>query len=110
MAAYIQGLIDDEGNIIYPKTKNDAIYNSKGVPLSEQHFVIEGPIEFIGTNYTIQDNRIRSNAVVHVYYNDPDYDMKPSYTVARGSLSISLDQFPGGVNKVIIDAVEVVNK
>ena len=106
--AYIQGLKDSNGNIIYPKSKNEARYNSKGVQLSEQHFVIQGPIEFTGTNYTIQDNRIRANAVATVYYND-NYDMQPSYTVAKGAISISLDEFPSGVNKVIIDAVEVVN-
>ena len=106
--AYIQGLKDSNGNIIYPKSKNEAIYNSKGVPLSEQHFVIQGPIEFTGTNYTIQDNRIRANAIANIYYND-NYDMQPSYTVAKGAISISLDEFPSGVNKIIIDAVEVVN-
>ena len=109
MPAYIQELVDVEGNSIYPKTKNDAIYNNKGVPLTEQHFVIDGPIEFTTTTYTIKDDRIRTGALATIYYND-NYDMMPQYTITEGSITISLDEFPNGVNKVIIDAVEVVNK
>ena len=73
MPAYIHELKDIEGNSVYPKTKNDAIYNDKGVSLSEQHFVIEGPIEFTSTNYNITDDRIRSGALATIYYND-NYD------------------------------------
>ena len=109
MSAYIQELFDIEGNSVYPKTKNDAIYNDKGVSLTEQHFIIDGPIEFSSTTYTITDDRIRDGALATIYYND-NYDMMPQYSIIKGSISISLDQFPSGINKIIIDAIEVVNK
>ena len=108
MAAFIQKLKDKMGNIVYPKTKNDAVYNSKGVPLSEQHFVIEGPMEFNTTEYIISDDRIRSYSLVHIYYND-NYDIMPLYDVKKGSITITMETFPEDLEKVIIDVVEVVN-
>lgn len=109
MAAYIQTLKDSEGNTVYLRTKNEAVYNSKGVPLSEQHFIIEGPITITDIETTITDNRIRANAVMHVYYNDSSYDIKPTYTVSKGSLTISIEEFPEDITEIIIDAIEVVN-
>ena len=109
MAAYIQGVKDKDGNTVYIKTKNDAVFNSKGVPLSEQHFVIEGPISITDIETVLADDRIRANALIHVYYNDPSYKIKPTYTVSKGSLTISLKEFPEDLTEILIDAIEVVN-
>ena len=109
MPAYIQGLKDTSGNTVYPKTRNEAVFNSKGVPLHEQHFVIEGPISITETESLIEDSRIRSNALMHVYYNDQSYDIKPTYTITKGSLTVSLEELPEGIDEIIIDAIEVVN-
>jgi hypothetical protein len=111
--ALITSLLDGIGNKIYPKTKNDAVYNDKGIPLSEQHFLIEGPIELdksdSSTEFIIKDNRIREKAVVHIYYNNPEYDIKPTYGVYKGYISVEIPEFPADTDIIIIDVVEVVN-
>lgn len=113
MAAYIKTLLDIAGKKIYPRTKNSAVYNDKGIPLSEQHFLIEGPIDFISTNgekeFIIKDKRIRSNAVVHIYYKQSAYDIKPIYKVYKGYISVTIPEFPSDTDIITVDVVEVVN-
>ena len=111
--AYIKTLLDITGKKLYPRTKNNAVYDDKGVPLSEQHYLIEGQIEWAKsdaeTTFIIKDKRIRANAVAHVYYKNPEYDIKPTYTVSKGYITVEIPTFPADTDIIIIDVVEVVN-
>ena len=113
MTAHIKTLLDIAGRKIYPRTKNAAVYNDKGIRLSEQHFLIEGPIEFVNTGsettFVIKDKRIRSNAVVHIYYKNSAYDIKPSYEINKGYISVTIPEFPSDRDVITVDVVEVVN-
>lgn len=100
MAAYIQTIEDSNGNEIYPVTKINAVYDDKGNTLDTREFRLDG-FSILDAEYAIQDDRIKNNSIVDVYFKDPTYDINPAYELTDGQFKIILEQIPATAIEVV---------
>lgn len=95
MSAYIKNLIDYNGDIVYPQTRTDAIFDQYGNLLSDviacKPTILTGTLSAGQTEITFTNSAITEDSIIDVYTNV--YSVNPTDIISTtGNITLQFYQ------------------